>query len=102
MLKPFLIKLPELLQAKLQTLRAQGFTASGFIRALLERELADVPPTYPGQPPITRKPTAESPGIVREKGRSAPSRKGISPWNSDGKGGLLRQQRKEVPHGKTR
>ncbi len=52
--KPLLIKLPDHLWAKLQTLRAQGFTASGYIRALLERELAAVPPTSPGQHPVTQ------------------------------------------------
>jgi len=34
-----LIQLPEPLKAKLDALKAQGYTASGFIRALLEREL---------------------------------------------------------------
>ena len=34
-----LIQLPTDLKAKLDSLRAQGYTASGFIRALLEREL---------------------------------------------------------------
>lgn len=34
-----LIQLPPDLKAKLDSLRAQGYTASGFIRALLEREL---------------------------------------------------------------
>lgn len=34
-----LIQLPKPLKAKLDTLKAQGYTASGFIRALLEREL---------------------------------------------------------------
>jgi metal-responsive CopG/Arc/MetJ family transcriptional regulator len=34
-----LIQLPTDLKAKLDALRGQGYTASGFIRALLEREL---------------------------------------------------------------
>ncbi len=34
-----LIQLPETLKAKLDALRSQGFTISGFIRAVLEREL---------------------------------------------------------------
>ena len=34
-----LIQLPTNLKAKLDGLRAQGYTASGYIRALLEREL---------------------------------------------------------------
>lgn len=35
-----LIQLPKPLKAKLASLRARGYTASGFIRALLEREFA--------------------------------------------------------------
>ena len=34
-----LIHLPAPLKAKLDALRSQGYTASGYIRALLEREL---------------------------------------------------------------
>lgn len=34
-----LIQLPTNLKAKLDSLRTQGYTASGFIGALLEREL---------------------------------------------------------------
>lgn len=34
-----LVSVPESLKAKLDALRTQGYTASGFIRALLEREL---------------------------------------------------------------
>ncbi len=33
------IQLPKPLKRKLDALRAKGFTASGYIRALLEREL---------------------------------------------------------------
>ena len=36
------IQLPHNLKAKLDALRTQGTTASGFIRALLERELRSV------------------------------------------------------------
>lgn len=35
-----LIQLPVSLKKKLDSLKAQGYTASGFIRALLEREFA--------------------------------------------------------------
>ncbi len=34
-----MIQLPKPLKAKLDDLRRQGYTASGYIRALLEREL---------------------------------------------------------------
>ncbi len=34
-----IIQLPKSLKRKLNGLRAKGYTASGFIRALLEREL---------------------------------------------------------------
>ena len=37
-----LIQLPTDLKAKLDALRDQGYTASGYIRALLERELKNV------------------------------------------------------------
>lgn len=37
-----MIQLPQPLKAKLDALRKQGTTASGYIRALLERELAPV------------------------------------------------------------
>ena len=39
-----LIQLPKPLKAKLDSLRTQGYTASGYIRALLERELRAVKP----------------------------------------------------------
>lgn len=38
-MKQLLIRLPEELKAKLDALRTEGYTASGFIRSLLEREL---------------------------------------------------------------
>lgn len=43
-----LIQLPTPLKRKLDALRAQGYTASGYIRALLERELG-------GEKPMTKK-----------------------------------------------
>lgn len=39
-----LIQLPKALKAKLDALRKQGYTASGYIRALLERELGNQKP----------------------------------------------------------
>jgi hypothetical protein len=36
--KQLLIHLPEALKAKLDAKRTEGYTASGFIRALLEKE----------------------------------------------------------------
>ena len=35
-----MIQLPKPLKAKLDSLRTQGYTASGYIRTLLERELS--------------------------------------------------------------
>jgi hypothetical protein len=84
--KPMLIKLPDHLWAKLQTLRAQGFTASGYIRALLERGLAEVPPTVLDQ---QGKPKAKTYSKNRSRGID-PTSKAIGPWQSDGRGGLLR------------
>ena len=40
-----LIQLPAPLKAKLDALRMQGYTASGFIRSLLERELSQATAT---------------------------------------------------------
>ena len=40
-----LIQLPQPVKAKLDALRKQGTTASGFIRALLEREFNQAPLT---------------------------------------------------------
>lgn len=40
-----LIQLPKGLKAKLDALKQQGYTVSGYIRALLERELSTVKPT---------------------------------------------------------
>jgi len=40
-MKRVMIQLPTTLKAKLDALRRQGYTASGYIRALLERELKE-------------------------------------------------------------
>ena len=47
-MKKLLIHLPETLKRKLDDLRAQGYTASGYIRALLERELGQPQPKKGG------------------------------------------------------
>ncbi len=39
MMERLMIQLPTPLKRKLNALRSQGYTASGYIRALLEREL---------------------------------------------------------------
>jgi hypothetical protein len=44
-----LIHLPVPLKAKLDALKSQGYTASGFIRALLERELNHKEGTHHGR-----------------------------------------------------
>ena len=44
-----LIHLPAPLKAKLDALRSQGYTARGFIRALLERELNQKEGTHHGR-----------------------------------------------------
>ena len=44
-----LIHVPAPLKAKLDGLRSQGYTASGFIRALLERELNEKEGTHHGR-----------------------------------------------------
>ena len=44
-----LIHLPAPLKAKLDALRNQGYTASGYIRALLERELNQKEETHHGR-----------------------------------------------------
>lgn len=43
------IQLPEELKQQLDALKQQGYTASGFIRAMLERELGK---HSPAQPPV--------------------------------------------------
>ncbi len=44
-----LIHLPAPLKAKLDALKSQGYTASGYIRALLERELNKKEGTHHGR-----------------------------------------------------
>lgn len=44
-----MIQLPTPLKAKLDSLRTQGYTASGYIRALLERELNEKEGTTHGR-----------------------------------------------------
>lgn len=42
-MKTIVISLPDPLKAKLDALRVQGYTLNGYVRAVLERELADTP-----------------------------------------------------------
>ena len=42
-MKRVIIQLPPPLKRKLDDLRAQGYTAAGYIRSLLERELKHAP-----------------------------------------------------------
>jgi len=44
-----LVQLPKHLKKKLDTLRTQGYTASGYIRALLERELGQPTSKHKGE-----------------------------------------------------
>ena len=44
-----LVSVPESLKAKLDELRTQGYTTSGFIRAVLERELKQTTSGQKGQ-----------------------------------------------------
>jgi len=44
-----IIQLPTTLKRKLDGLRTQGYTASGYIRALLERELGDSTSKHKGE-----------------------------------------------------
>jgi metal-responsive CopG/Arc/MetJ family transcriptional regulator len=41
-----IIQLPKPLKAKLDALRTKGYTASGYIRSLLERELQPAPKAH--------------------------------------------------------
>ena len=52
-----LVHLPLPLKAKLDALRTQGYTASGYIRALLERELSSDSPTKGGHHDGTQRTT---------------------------------------------
>ena len=49
MMVRILIQVPQSLKSKLDGLRAQGTTASGFIRAVLERELNQTPTAKKGR-----------------------------------------------------
>lgn len=51
------IQLPVELKQQLDALRHQGYTASGFIRAMLERELS--------KPALTDSPESETPSVKR-------------------------------------
>lgn len=42
-MKSILLTIPDPLKAKLDALRAQGYTLNGYVRAVLERELANAP-----------------------------------------------------------
>jgi hypothetical protein len=46
--KQLLIHLPDALKAKLDAKKSEGYTASGYIRALLEREFEKHPPAAKG------------------------------------------------------
>ena len=52
-MEALMIHLPPDLKRKLVGLRTQGYTASGYVRALIERDLAEVPET-PSSTPRTR------------------------------------------------
>lgn len=45
-----LIHVPVSMKAKLDSLKAQGYTASGFIRALLEKEFSQAKRKKAGEP----------------------------------------------------
>ena len=47
------IQLPMDLKTRLDGLKQQGYTTSGFIRAMLERELAKIDQQMPEQKPLT-------------------------------------------------
>ena len=47
------IQLPMDLKTRLDGLKQQGYTTSGFIRAMLERELAKIDEQVPEQKPLT-------------------------------------------------
>jgi metal-responsive CopG/Arc/MetJ family transcriptional regulator len=44
-----IIQLPTPLKAKLNALRKRGYTASGYIRSLLEKDLAETKPQKKGR-----------------------------------------------------
>ena len=47
------IQLPMDLKTRLDGLKQQGYTTSGFIRAMLERELSKIDQEMPEQKPLT-------------------------------------------------
>jgi hypothetical protein len=53
------IQLPSDLKTKLDSLKQQGYTTSGFIRAMLERELAKMDQPNPDVKPLTLIPAAK-------------------------------------------
>jgi len=53
------IQLPMDLKTRLDGLKQQGYTTSGFIRAMLERELAKIDQQMPEQKPLTLVSTAK-------------------------------------------
>ena len=75
------IQLPMDLKTRLDGLKQQGYTTSGFIRAMLERELAKIDQQMPDQKPLTLVPDSQksqqplTPFLVRRSrsGTSAPS-----------------------------
>jgi metal-responsive CopG/Arc/MetJ family transcriptional regulator len=52
------IQLPEELKTQLDSLKQQGYTTSGFIRAMLERELAKID-RHAEQKPVTLVPVGK-------------------------------------------
>ncbi len=53
------IQLPSDLKTRLDSLKQQGYTTSGFIRAMLERELAKMDHANPEQKPLVLVPGAK-------------------------------------------
>lgn len=48
-MKTIVIRIPDGTKARLDALRAQGYTLNGFVRALLDRELAGKPTARPAR-----------------------------------------------------
>jgi hypothetical protein len=53
------IQLPQDLKTRLDSLKQQGYTTSGFIRAMLERELGKIDEEIPEQKSLTLVPTVK-------------------------------------------
>jgi metal-responsive CopG/Arc/MetJ family transcriptional regulator len=53
------IQLPMDLKTRLDGLKQQGYTTSGFIRAMLERELTKIDQQMPDQKPLTLVPAVK-------------------------------------------